>query len=308
MTLSQMRYFQEVCRSSNITKAAQALHVSQPSISSAIRDLEDELGVNLFQRVKMRLKLTQEGEYFLSKVDGIIDEIDTLIDDMRDFSGAHNKIRIGVPAMIGSYLFPTIFNRFHAAYPDIRVDVIEQGSLRIREMVVNEELDLAFASADVGKDAQLSGFHLFDTELYYCVDSKHRLAKQRQIRLQALQGESVMLFQDGSLQNKVLMERFSQMQIDVDILMTTSQLYTIKRMIAQGNAGAFLFKEIAEMDPDFVGIPLVDPIDMHISLIWKKDRHVYSDAAKLIQLVKEVFRPNREDRVDGPSRGTALPV
>lgn len=290
MTLSQMRYFQEVCRQGNITKAAQVLHVSQPSISSAIRDLEDELGVNLFQRIKMRLKLTQEGEYFLEKADGILVEIDTLLNDMRDFGGAHNKIRIGVPAMIGSYLFPTIFNRFHASYPDIQVEVVEQGSLRIREMVVNEELDVAFASADIRKNPQLSGFHLFDTSLYYCVDPKHKLAGREEIGFQELQGESMILFQDGSLQNRVLMERFSKLRIDVDILMTTSQLYTIKRMIAQGNAGAFLFKEIAEMDPDFVGIPLKDPIDMNISLIWKKDRHVYSDTAKLIGLVKEVFK------------------
>lgn len=290
MTISQMRYFQEVCRHRNVTKAAAALHVSQPSVSNAIRELESELGINLFHRVKMRLSPTQEGSYFLEKVTHILREIDALAEDMREFGQGHNKIRIGVPSMIGTFLYPAIFDQFHTAYPDIGVEMVEHGSLRIREMVLEEELDIALAIADVKKDAGFDGVSILRTTLEYCVDKSHHLAGRREISLEDLQGEPLILFQNGSYQNQVLMERFAQLEIRPNILMYSSQLYTIKRMLFRGKAGAFLFRHVVAMEEDLVGIPLADPLEMEISLIWKKDRHIYSDTTKFISLVKQYYR------------------
>ncbi|MFR3347575.1 MAG: LysR family transcriptional regulator, partial [Christensenellales bacterium] len=78
MKISQLRYFMTVCRYNNITKAAEELYVSQPAISSSIKDLETEFGVKLFYRQNNKLLLTDEGEYFLDKVTDILGAVDIL--------------------------------------------------------------------------------------------------------------------------------------------------------------------------------------------------------------------------------------
>ena len=84
MRLSQLLYFEAAGRLESVTKAAEELHVSQPSISMSIKELESELGVALFQRVNKRLYLTEEGRYFLSELSQILRQLDRLTKEMKE--------------------------------------------------------------------------------------------------------------------------------------------------------------------------------------------------------------------------------
>ncbi|MCD8097829.1 MAG: LysR family transcriptional regulator [Lachnospiraceae bacterium] len=143
MTIIQLQYFNEICKQKNMTKAARALHVSQPSLSNALRSLEEELGVQLFYRVKKRLLLTREGEFFLQESGRILADLDRLYQQMKDLGNKHNLIRIGIPPMIGTLIFPQILIWFKRKYPDIKIEVNEIGSISSRELLMNESLDLA---------------------------------------------------------------------------------------------------------------------------------------------------------------------
>lgn len=289
ITISQMKYFLEVCKHMNVTRASETLHISQPSISNSIRDLEDELGVNLFHRVKMRLSLTKEGEIFQERCGKILSELDLLYEYMKDLGNKRNRIRLGVPPMIGTFLFPSIFEGFREAYPDIEIEIAEYGSRKIREMIINEALDIAIAIAEQQKDTQFNALPILKTTLLFAVDATHELSGQEAIRLEELDGRSIVQFQDDSDQTIILNDRFSRLNIRPKVLLASSQLYTIKKIIANGKAGAFLFREIASQEPDIVGIPLADPIVMDICLIWKKGRHMFSDTTKLLRFVQDIF-------------------
>lgn len=289
MTIAQIRYFLEVCRLESVTKAAQAMHLSQPSVSAAIRELEDEFGVNLFHRIKKRLVLTQEGTYFWEKAALLVEQLDSLAEQMRDFGLNHNQIRMGVPPMIGTLLFPSLFHSFHEAYPDIEIIMAEHGSLKVRELVQNDELDVAIAILDTDKSQEFDKVHLFKTALLFCVAPSHPMAERKAIRLEDLHGEPIILLSDGSYQNRELMQTFADKQISPKVQLTSSQLYTIKKMLHNGKVGAFLFEELVATEPDLVGIQLVEPIHLDICLIWKKGRHILSDTTKLIEFVKEVI-------------------
>ncbi len=84
MKLNQLYYFKTVCKYNNITKAAEHLHVSQPAITHAIRELERELGIRLFKRTNKNVSLTQEGVLFFQKSSDILSELESLFDEMRD--------------------------------------------------------------------------------------------------------------------------------------------------------------------------------------------------------------------------------
>ncbi|HHY53564.1 MAG TPA: LysR family transcriptional regulator [Clostridiales bacterium] len=288
MTLNQLRYFVEVCRQGSITKAAEVLHVSQPSISNAILDLEEELGVNLFHRIKMRLSPTQEGYYFFQGISRILSRLDLLVSDMQDMGKKNKMIRIGVPPMIGTFLFPDIFDLFHKEYPDVMLEMVEYGSLKTQEMVLSEELDVALAVTEE-KETRLNHIHLMRTSLLYCVDKSHPIAGAKSIALEDLDNTPVILMQEGSYQTELLQQLFLRLNIHPKIIMYSNQLYTIKHMLTRSQAGAFMFEHVLKMHPDLVGIPLKEPIDLNISLIWKKDRHLYSYTSQLIEIVKRHY-------------------
>ena len=110
MKISQMEYFSCVCQCGSITKAAKELHISQPSVTTAVHELEKELGVNLFLRRNNKIQLTEEGRFVQERIDGILKSMDTLNRDLNDFVGQKNHIRLGVPLQIGSFLLPLLFD------------------------------------------------------------------------------------------------------------------------------------------------------------------------------------------------------
>lgn len=289
MTLTQIRYFLAVCRHGSVTRAAETLHISQPSVSTAIRELEDEFGISLFHRIKMRLSLTLEGQFFRDQCEALLHTADHLSSQMKDLGNRPGSIRIGVPPMIGTFLFPTIFNGFHRAYPEVEIEMIEHGSRKIREMVLSEDLDIAIAIIEPKRDTAFHIIPLLTTTLLFSVAPSHPLASRSEICLEELEGEPLIFFREDSHQTNLLREQFAQKNLHPKILLSSSQLYTIRKMLADGEAGAFLFREVVAQDSDILGIPLAEPLNMEICLIWKKDRHMFSDTTRLIQFVQQLL-------------------
>lgn len=290
MKYTQMLYFREVCRCNNITKASKNLFVSQPAISSAIKELEHEFGVQLFHRKNNKLLLTPEGEYFSQKVTSILEETEKLEEKMKDLGNNHNRIRIGVPPMIGIFMFPEIFNSFRGSHPKIQIEILESGSLEIRHYVKEDMVDLAIGILD---EEMTSSFHvekIYETELVFAVSPKHHLAKEKNISFEMLRDESIILMKADSFQNPKIKERFSAVDITPNILLYSSQMYTIKKFLEYGNCGAFVFQEIAENDPDLVSVPLKDPIKIQIGLIWKSHSLLYTETEEFIRFVQDHFR------------------
>lgn len=97
MKLHQLQYFQEVCTQNSITKAAESLHISQPAVSNAIKELEEEFHLKLFKRVNKKLILTKEGAYFLLEVEELLNKSDALTEKMRRLGDRKSIVRLGLP-------------------------------------------------------------------------------------------------------------------------------------------------------------------------------------------------------------------
>ena len=113
MELRQLEYFQMASRLKNITRAAERLNVSQPNITVAIKKLETELGIKLFDRSQKQLSLTPEGNIFLNRIELALRSIQDAVLEVNDYKQLQKgTIKIGIPSMIGAYLFPKIFSSF----------------------------------------------------------------------------------------------------------------------------------------------------------------------------------------------------
>jgi len=291
MKISQMQYFQAVCKYNSISKAAEALYVSQPTISISIRELESEFGTSLFTRVNKQLILTQEGAYFLKKSNEILEQISALTLQMRNMGRHKHIIRLSLLPILGSFLFPEIIENFRNKYPDIEIIIQECGSTQASKNIENDDCDLAMIIADQEKSDQLDGITFLKTEYVYCVNKSHPMAGLEQIDFELLGEQSLMLFKNDTYLTREIKKHFYHLGIVPKILLYAVHLPLIIELLSSGKDGTIQTKETASRLPNIVAIPLVDSISVTYALVWKKNKMLHGDSLKFIDIVKE-FYPN----------------
>ncbi len=291
MKLNQMQYFSAVCQFGSITRAAKELHISQPSITAAMHELERELAVNLFYRRNNKLQLTKEGEFVLERVNGILRSVECLERDLKDYMGQKKMIRLGVPLQIGAFLLPLLFGKYKSLHPDIHLDIQERGAFDIIKSLQDDQLDMAILSIDSSRKWEVEWTHLYDTQFCFCVSRHHPLACQSDITFTEACAETpIVTFREGFYVNERLKQKIEECGITPNIVMETEQLHTIKNMVIHSGCGAFLLEDAVRMDEEIKAIPLDVPMKAEIGLITKRGKLVYDDAKTLISFIKKELR------------------
>lgn len=289
MTLLQLRYFQTVCRCESVLQAAEALHMTQPSISSAIKALESEFHVILFQRQHRGMKLTEAGEQFLVLADQLLAHADQVEQAMDDISRKSRRIRLGVPPMIGSLLLPQLYHGFVQSFPDVQITIEEDGRAGLMRQLASGQLDVAFLPHDKPFDSTFQTVRITDLETVCCVSVTHPLAKRTRIRIEDLQEHSLVMFKNSFFQTESIKQRFSVCGISPSVLLYTDQLSTVRRMVTRDIAVGFMFSKLSENLPDTVGIPLEPPMNVQVSLVWRRSSVTSRDVLRFIDYIQENF-------------------
>lgn len=273
MDLRQMEYFQMVCRLNNLTRAAERLHVAQPAISVAMQKLEEELGVQLFSRSQKQFTLTTEGQIFLARVEDILSRTQDAILEMHEYRELRKgMIKLGVPPMIGSYLFPHIFAGFKQVYPSLDLSVIEEGSLAIRSMLERDELDLGIVIT-CHMSPLLQSELITSGEILVCLSPFHPLAGVEKVDFAQLRQEPFILLKEDTYHRQVILQQCKRHNFEPNIILASSQIDTIRGLVARGVGISFLFDVVARKDPQIQCVPLSEPLCIEIGLAWKKDRY-----------------------------------
>ena len=291
MTLTQMKYFIEVCKCKNITKAAFILHVSQPTVTISMKDLEAETGLNLFKREGKKLSITNEGEFLLSKIGAILNSVEQLDNDILDLVNTKNHIKLALPLQVGSYLIPMIFEEFKRGHPEINLEIMEFGGMDSLRMVNNEELDLAITIYESDFCSGLIYTKLFDSECCFCTNIEHPLASKEHVEISDLATENFIMLQGGFFINKMVNQLFENAAIKPNIILRSAQLHTVKNLVNKGIASTFLMRETVQDDPKIVAIPFSAPLKIRAGIVTKQSHQIYSDAKKMIDFMKEKFNP-----------------
>ncbi len=144
MTIRHLTIFSEVCHLNSITKAAERLNMSQPAVSSAIRELETYYQTKLFERMNRRLYLTEPGQYLLQHADSVLAQLDEAKEYLSDIASA-TQIRIGSNVSFGESHLADVITDFRNAYPDIPVCTTIQNSGHVGDLLLRNQLDFAIA-------------------------------------------------------------------------------------------------------------------------------------------------------------------
>lgn len=289
MTLNQLRYFCTAARLHSITQAAKALFVTQPTISIAIRDLEKEFAFTLFSFSKNSLELTKEGEEFYKKASYILQYAEDMQVQFSEKMHFRPTVRLGIPPMLGSVFFPELMDRFHEEYPDIYLELSEFGSVRACSMIQDEQLDVGLVNMEMYDIDKFEKHVLSDEKLLFCVSKDHALAKEKEISMQQLDGEPLILFNHDSVQNRLLTQQFHTLKIKPRIIMHCSQIMTTLKFVRQGRCGCFFFSCMLPQLPELIGVPVTPSIDMKIGLVWKKGKYVSAHTESFIRFCRKYY-------------------
>lgn len=283
MEVRQLEYYIAVCDHMNMTKAAASLHVAQPSITNAIKKLEVELDVKLFIRNKKKIEMTDAGRVFYKRCKSILNLMIETKEEMYDFNkNLKGTLSIGIPPMIGTYLFPSIFSAFKKKYPDIELKLYEFGSVETRNLLLKKELDLAIViTQDLSESLQ--AIEISKSKIMLCVNENHALASEASVSFKRLLNEPVILLKEGFYHREIIMSLYEKHKSHPNIVLSSSQLETIKGMVSQGEGITFLLKEIIDQREDIHAIPLEENLVISIGVAWHKDKY----QNKITKLFKE---------------------
>lgn len=274
MEIRQLKYFQAVSSFKKITLASEHLHVSQPSITVAIQKLEEELGVLLFDRSQKQMTLTEEGRIFLHNTEHILLSLKNAVLEMQDLkSTPKGTIKIGIPPMIGAYLFPPLFTSFKKAYPLINLSIVECGSLTIKKLLEDGKIDLAIFETSY-QPSSLTSLPLLVGEILVCLPKEHPLSSRPSIDFKELKDEGMILFSEGTYHRQVILNECERNDFSPRIILTTSQLETIRRLVSVGAGISFLFDFLVKNGNEIATRRLFSPIILKYGLGWRTETYL----------------------------------
>lgn len=287
MDIRHLEYFMEVARYCSFTKAAQTLYISQPAISKAIKSIEDEFGIVLFDRSGKKVVLTDAGKILYNQAKSIVKSFNNLSSEINDLMNLEKgHIRIGLPPMIGSNFFPKVITQFHERYPNVTIQLVEVGAKKVETEVANGNLDMGVAVLPTDEEI----FHTFrfvKDSLKLIVHPAHPLAEREVVALSELAEEDFVYFhEDFTLHDRIL-EECLKIGFEPHILSKSSQWDFIVEMVAF-NLGIALMPETICKELTCVKVlSLSEPeIPWHLGIIWRKDGYLSFAAREWIRMLE----------------------
>jgi len=295
MNIRQLEYFLEVARQESFSKAATILHVSQPSISEMIKNLEEELGSPLLYRSAKRLELTDSGQIVKQQAEQIVTLFHNLSGNLQEINQwKKGKIRIGLPPITASTIFPRLLGEFKQQYPNIELQLYEFGSKKVRQGVNEGSLDIGIVCSLPDRTENFEVLPFVDDPIKIILHPDHRLSGQSTIDFIDLRDEGFVLYsEDFSLHDQII-ARCKLAGFQPIIICETSQREFMTQMVAAKLGIALLPSNICrELDPTlFIALPLTDPqLTLHLAVIWRKDRYMSVATRRWLDFTRKNFAP-----------------
>ncbi|MBQ0929087.1 LysR family transcriptional regulator [Ideonella sp. 4Y16] len=290
MTLTELRYIVAVARERHFGRAAEACFVSQPTLSVAIKKLEEELDVKIFERGSTEVTMTALGEAIVRQAQQVIEQAAAIKEiAQRGKDPLAGPLRLGIIYTIGPYLLPELVRHAIERSPQMPLVLQENFTVKLLDMLRTGELDCAIM-AEPFPDAGLAVAPLYDEPFMVAVPKTHALAKRKSISSQELKQETMLLLGTGHCFRDQVLEvcpEFARFSSDAEGIRKSfegSSLETIKHMVASG-MGVTVVPRLSvprEAQPHLKFIPFEAPVpSRRVVLAWRRSFTRYEAIAAL---------------------------
>ncbi|TDP72406.1 hydrogen peroxide-inducible genes activator [Roseateles toxinivorans] len=303
MTLTELRYIVAVAREKHFGRAAEACFVSQPTLSVAIKKLEEELDLKIFERGASEVSVTALGEEIVRQAQMVIEQAAAIKEiAKRGKDPLAGALRLGIIYTIGPYLLPQLVRSVIERYPQMPLMLQENFTVKLLEMLRTGELDCAIM-AEPFPDTGLAVAPLYDEPFVVAVPANHPLAARESISSEELKRETMLLlgtghcFRDHVLEVCPEFARFSSDAEGIRKSFEGSSLETIKHMVASGMGVTVvpLLSVPKEASPHLRYIPFQAPVpSRRVVLAWRRTFTRYEAIAALRNAVYACELPGME--------------
>ena len=290
MELRVLRYFLEIAREENVTHAAQRLHVSQPTLSRQIKELEDELGKKLFTRSNYSIKLTEEGMLLRKRAEDILEMADKTLAEFKSLDEINGgDIHIGCAESNGIVHFIRIIKSMREKYPRIRYHFYSSGTDAVNERLDRGLLDFAI----IVQEVDLSKYNYLRvpaSDQWGLIMRKYSpLAEHSCIHLNDLMDIPLILSRQAM--GEEMPKWFGEMQDKLNIVATYDLLFNTSVMVREGLGYVLGFDGLVNTGPDsdLCFLPLEPALTSPMHIIWKKYQVFSPVASLLLDELKKMF-------------------
>ena len=246
MTLRHLSIFIAVCKYKSVTAAAESLYLAQPTVSLAIRELEEHYDIRLFDRISRKLYLTEPGKQFLNYATRIVSLYEEMETGVRDCS-APGPLRIGASITIGTCLLPAYVSAFGRTHPQVKVYAAVDNSLEIEKRVLNNGIDLALVEGAVHSPNIVSEQFMEDEMVLICGNS-HALAASGVLHAEQLGQQAFLLREKGSAARELFDSTLLTRGISVEPIWESISTQAIINAVAEGHGLSVLPRRLVEAD------------------------------------------------------------
>ncbi|WP_191273345.1 LysR family transcriptional regulator [Neobacillus kokaensis] len=276
MELRDLKSFMEVADFKSFTNAAAHSFLTQPSLSKAVKKLEEELDVELFDRSTRHLRLTDAGRIVYQqsqKAFAALSELNILLDELRDI--AAGEIKFGIPPLIGTLFFPMIAQQFNERYPKVTLELVELGAKVIGRLIDEAKIDVGIVVLPAD-EAMFHTFPFFQDEFVLFIHEHHELAQKTTVTLKDLQHESFILFSEDFALHDYIIDACKSEGFTPQVSYQSSQWDLILELVSAKLGIALLPKLIyqKQTNKNVKIVPLQNPtLYWNLGIITKKDAY-----------------------------------
>ncbi|MCH4540008.1 MULTISPECIES: LysR family transcriptional regulator [Brucella/Ochrobactrum group] len=288
MNLRSFQAFVEVVRQGGFSAAAKTINATQSTVSKAVRQLEDELGLVLLDREISPSRLTTAGEIVFRRAIAMLAEKDDMLAELGELRGLkRGLLKLGLPPIGSSVLFAPVFAAYTKLYPEIDIQLVEHGSRRLEELLLAGDVELAASLLPVEDSFEWQDVRC--EPVVALLPTNHALAHGDGVSLQDIASLPFILFESGFALNHIILDACRSHGFSPNVAVRSSQIDFIVELVAAGMGIGFLPKMIAEQryhpGVRIHGIKGAN-VNWHLALIWRKGAFLSHAARAWLELSK----------------------
>lgn len=299
ITLKQFRYFLAVAESASVASAARMINIAQSAVTKSILELEETLGVQLFERSARGMVLTQEGHRFQASARKVMAAV---AEAARIDAGTHEQLTgnltIGVTSLVAGYYLADLFSRFQRSHPSVQLSVIEDSAQFLEHLLINGEVDLAIMVSNALGDPQaLVVETLTSSPNRVWLASSHPLAQRQELTLDECVGHQQIVLETDRVEG-VMRAVWARYGLRPQVTLRTSSLEAVRSLVGVG-AGITILPDFLyrpwTLDAEHVEVrSLRDAVpSIDVGLVWRRGSQLSTVAAEFIELAREKSRASR---------------
>ena len=285
MDIQALKTFLAVAKSGSFSRAAQALHLTQPAVSKRIALLEQQLEVKLIDRLGRKIALTEAGDLLIKKAHTILNELEDTRRSLKNLTGnITGTLSLGISHHLGLHRLPSVLQEFSAFHPEVHLDIKFLDSEVAYQAVVRGEIELGVITLSTDSMHHIKAQPVWKDTLNFVCAQSHPLASTRHVDLESLARYGCILPDLTTFTAKITAELFRQHRLPLTISMCTNYLETIRMMVSIGLGWSLLPATLSTPPLTVLDVPGIS-LHRNLGAIYHQDRTLSNSARAFLNIL-----------------------